>query len=103
VIAEEKISFPRNQENVIFTWKVWKQEYPFSKSIGALTTEIKSRARVTMFRNWFDNWRQSREIKKRVQMHVRMNNVQTVVNQILTSKLYDAWKFFKQDISRSEQ
>ena len=102
VIAEEKISLKRNQESVKCAWKVWKQDSLPFKSIGVLTAETKSRVRFTMFRNWFDNWRQSCEIKKRVQMQVRMNNVKTIVEQILTGKLTDAWKFFKQDISRGE-
>ncbi len=36
-------------------------------------------------------------------MQARMNNVRTVVIKIMMSNLFDAWKFCKQDISRSEQ
>ena len=52
-----------------------------------------------MIRLWFATWKQSRDTKKRVKMQLRMNNVQSVVNNIMITKFFDPWKFFQQGIS----
>ena len=36
-------------------------------------------------------------------MQIRMNNVQIVVNNIIITKFFDAWKFCQQGISRSNR
>jgi hypothetical protein len=70
----------------------------FTKSIDVFSARSKSTAIIELVRIWFDNWKRSRETKKRVQMRIRVNNV-----TITIGKFFDAWKFYKQDISRSEQ
>ncbi len=95
LIAEEKIILKRNQENLQFSWQEWKQNHLFSKSIGMFSKQIFSKALVSMVRVWFDNWKQSRDTKKRVQMHIRMNNVRAVLTKIMFGKLFDAWNLME--------
>ena len=101
-VTEEKILLKRNKENVLCSWQEWKQKHLSSKLIGTLSKKISDRTLVSMLGIWFDHWKQTRETKKRVQIKIRMDTVRTVVTRIMFGHIFYAWKFLKQDMSRSD-